>query len=255
MCIVDCVSTGEVAIVERCGKFQRLAEAGCICYCYPYEEHAGRVSLRIQELIVSLESKTKDNVFVDVVISVQYQTVRDKVYSAFYAVEDLDQQMRAYIKDTVRAALCTMTLDESFEAKDEISHAVKSNLAEVFNSYGYMILNALVTDMQPNRMVKDAMNEINASKRMKEAAYQRAEGEKILKVKQAEATAESMYLSGVGLARQREAIMKGLQQSVTDFAAAVEGTSSKNVIDLVVLNQYFDTLGEIGSKRVRVLVV
>jgi regulator of protease activity HflC (stomatin/prohibitin superfamily) len=198
---------------------------------------------------VQLESKTKDNVFVDVVISVQYQTVRDKVYSAFYAVDDLGQQMRAYVRDTVRAALCTMTLDESFEAKEEISNSLKHHLQEVMNSYGYLILNALVTDLQPNVMVRDAMNDINSSKRLKEAAYQRAEGEKILKVKQAEAIAESMYLSGVGLARQREAIMKGLKTSVCDFAEAVEGTKSKDIIDLVVLNQYFDTLGDIGNKR------
>eukprot|EP01034_Spumella_vulgaris_P037389 gene37389-46129_t len=139
-----------------------------------------------------------------------------------------------------------MTLDHAFESKEEVSVSLKTHLQEVMSTYGFTILNALVTDMTPDRKVSDAMNEINASKRMKEAAYQRAEGEKILKVKKAEAEAESMYLSGVGVARQRRAIMDGLKDSIVEFSANVEGTSSKDVMDLLVLTQYFDTLQEMG---------
>ena len=136
--------------------------------------------------------------------------------------------MKAYIYDVIRAALCTMTLDHSFESKEEISHSLKTHLSEVMNEYGYQILNALVLDLAPAAKVRDAMNEINASKRLKEAAYQRAEGDKIVKVKRAEAEAEAMYLSGVGVARQRKAIMEGLRY-VVHFSAHSMIIQSKNL--------------------------
>jgi regulator of protease activity HflC (stomatin/prohibitin superfamily) len=207
---------------------------------------AGKVSLRVQELNVHLESKTKDNVFVIVKVSVQYQAIREKIYNAFYVLSDVQVQMQAYVFDVVRAALCTMTLDHAFESKDKISDNLKSHLQDIMTMYGFTILNALVTDLAPNSKVRDAMNEINASKRLKEAAYQRAEGEKIVKVKRAEAEAESMYLSGVGVAKSRMAIMDGLRESIKDFSGNVNGTNSKDVMDLLVLTQYFDTLQEIG---------
>ncbi|RYH29870.1 hypothetical protein EON65_06995 [archaeon] len=137
--------------------------------------------------------------------------MKEKVYSAFYMLSDPVAQMKAYVFDIVRASLCQMTLDQSFESKEEISMSVKSHLQEIMSGFGYTIIQALVTDLSPDAKVRNAMNEINASRRMKESAYQRAEGEKILKVKKAEAEAESMYLSGVGVAKQRKAIMDGLK--------------------------------------------
>ena len=157
------------------------------------------------------EAKTKDNVFVQVAASVQYQVIREKVYESFYILQNPHAQMKAYVFDVIRSTLPTMELDEAFESKEEVSMALKTHLAEVMETYGYKILQALVTDLTPDSRVRDSMNEINASKRLKEAAYQRAEGEKVLKVKRAEAEAESMYLSGVGVARQRKAIMDGLR--------------------------------------------
>ena len=206
----------------------------------------GVVSLRIQEINVVLETKTLDNVFVTVHVSVQYQVIREKVYSAHYVLSDLQAQMRAYIFDTIRALLCHMTLDSAFETKEEISSHLKTHLQEVMSNYGFTIINALVTDLSPDIKVRDAMNEINTSKRLKEAAYQRAEGEKVVKVKRAEAEAESMYLSGVGVARQRKAIMDGLKDSIVQFSHNVPGTTAKDIMDLLVLTQYFDTLHEIG---------
>ena len=146
-----------------------------------------------------------------VAVSVQYQVIREKVYEAFYVLQDPHYQMKAYVFDVIRSTIPTMLLDEAFESKEEVSRAVRSHLSEVMETFGYQIMGALVTDLTPDARVRDAMNEINASKRMKEAAYQRAEGEKVLKVKRAEAEAESMYLSGVGVARQRKAIMEGLR--------------------------------------------
>jgi regulator of protease activity HflC (stomatin/prohibitin superfamily) len=140
------------------------------------------------------------------------------------------------------------TLDQAFDSKDEISQIVKEHLRDAFDDFGFQILQALVTDLSPNNRVRDARNEINASKRIKEASYQKAEGEKLLKVKRAEAEAESMYLQGVGVARSRHAIMDGLKESIVGFSSAVNGASHKDVMDLLILTQYFDTLQEVGSK-------
>lgn len=155
--------------------------------------------------------------------------------------------MRAYVYDSIRSSLCSMTLDHAFESKEEISLQLKTHLQEIMSNYGLMIMNALVTDLTPDARVRDAMNEINASKRLKESAYQRAEGEKVLKVKRAEAEMESMYLSGCGVARQRKAIMDGLKDSIVEFSSNIHGASPKDVMDLLVLNQYFDTLQEMGN--------
>lgn len=209
---------------------------------------AGHVSLRVQQLDIQCETKTSDNVFVMVNVSVQYEVIRAKVYEAHYSLQNAQEQMRSYIYDTLRAAVCMRTLDQAFDSKDEISLIVKENLKQAFDDFGFQILQALVTDLSPNNRVRDAMNEINASKRIKEASYQKAEGEKLLKVKRAEAEAESMYLQGVGVARSRHAIMDGLKGSIVGFSNSVSGSSSKDVMDLLILTQYFDTLQEVGSR-------
>ena len=148
----------------------------------------------------------------------------------------------AYVYDVVRSSLCGMTLDHAFESKEEISHSLKTHLQEVMSNYGFMILQALVTDVTPESSVRNAMNEINSSKRLKEAAYERAEGDKIIKVKRAEAQSEAMYLSGVGVARERKAIMDGLKESVVMFSHDLSTVRPKEILDLLILNQYFDTL-------------
>lgn len=193
------------------------------------------------------ETKTKDNVFVTAQVSVQYQVIRTKIYHAHYVLNEHRQQMTAYVYDELRSAICALTLDACFEAKEEISHSIKESLKNVMEGYGYEIMQTLVTDISPDERVRNAMNEINSSKRYREAAYQRAEGEKIVKVKRAEAEAESMYLSGVGVARSRKAIVDGLRDSIVDFSGHVEGAGAKDAMDLLVLTQYFDTLQEIGQ--------
>eukprot|EP01038_Epipyxis_sp_PR26KG_P012771 gene12771-17123_t len=245
-CCFDQVTTSEVGVIERCGKFNRLAEAGCFCVLWPFDSVVGKVSLRVEELKVELETKTLDNVFVTIHVNLQYQVIKESVYNAFYILSDRNSQMKAYVNDTIRASLCHMTLDQAFESKEEISSQLKHHLGEVMDDYGILILNALVTDLNPAVKVRDAMNEINTSKRYKESAYQKAEAEKVLKVKRAEAEAESMYLSGVGVARQRKAIMDGLKESIVEFSENIKGTNAKDVMDLLVLNQYFDTLQEMG---------
>lgn len=202
--------------------------------------------MRVQELFVTCETKTKDNVFVNCSASIQYQVILKESYKAFYKLANPESAMRAYVFDVIRASLPSMKLDHAFESKDEISVALKEHLSSVMESYGFLIIQALVVDIAPDSRVRDAMNEINASKRLKEAATQRAEGEKVLKVKKAEAESESMYLSGVGVAKQRRAIMDGLKDSIVHFSSD-SGVKPKDVMDLLILNQYFDTLTEVGT--------
>jgi len=247
-CCFQTISTGNVGIIEKFGKYNRLANPGCLCLCYPIEVLAGQVSLRVLQLDISCETKTSDNVFVMVHVSVQYEVIREKVYEAHYSLANPSEQMKSYIFDTLRAAICTRTLDQAFDSKDEISQIVKEHLREAFDDFGFRILQALVTDLSPNNRVRDAMNEINASKRIKEASYQKAEGEKLLKVKRAEAEAESMYLQGVGIARSRHAIMDGLKDSIVGFSSTVNGATHKDIMDLLVLTQYFDTLQDVGGR-------
>jgi len=251
MCIpcCICVSTSEVVVVERLGKFDRLIPAGLGIVCCPCEQSAGLVSFRVQQLDVRVETKTKDNVFLNTVVSVQYQVIREKVYQAFYSLTDTKQQITAHVYDVLRSQLPTLELDAVFEAKEDLALAVKNALSETMSDYGYQILQALITDIDPAEKVKQAMNEINSAKRLKFAVAEKAEGQKILQVKAAEAEAEAKYLSGVGVAKQRKAIIDGLKSSIVDFSDGVKGASSKDVMDLLLLTQYFDCIRDVGSAR------
>lgn len=203
--------------------------------------------MRVRQLDIPVETKTKDNVFVKVVISVQYRALEDRIYEAFYKLENPEQQIRAFIFDVVRAQVPKTILDDVFERKDEIANAVESELSEMMSSFGYGIVKALVTDIDPDAKVKAAMNEINEAQRMRVAANERGEAEKILKVKQAEADALSKALQGKGIADQRSAIVSGLRDSVDAFQKSIPGTSATDVMNLVLMTQYFDTLKEIGA--------
>lgn len=251
MCIpcCICVSTSEVVIIERLGKFDRLIPAGLGVVICPCEQNAGTVSFRVQQLDVRVETKTKDNVFLTTVVSVQYQVIREKVYQAFYSLTNTQQQITAHVYDVMRSQLPTLELDAVFEAKEDLALAVKNALSETMSEYGYQILQALITDIDPDNRVKQAMNEINSAKRLKFAVAEKAEGQKILQVKSAEAEAEAKYLSGVGVAKQRKAIVDGLRTSIVDFSDGVKGATSKDVMDLLLLTQYFDCVRDVGSAR------
>ena len=206
-------------------------------------------SLGVQQLDVRVETKTKDNVFLQTVVSVQYQVIREKVYQAFYSLTNTQQQITAHVYDVMRSQLPLLELDAVFEAKEDLALAVKNALQETMSEYGYQILQALITDIDPDIKVKNAMNEINSAKRLKFAVTEKAEGQKILQVKSAEAEAEAKYLSGVGVAKQRKAIVDGLRTSIVDFSDGVQGASSKDVMDLLLLSQYFDCIKEVGSAK------
>ena len=235
------------ALIHRFGKFIRIADPGLNFKLPLIERVAGRVNLRVRQLDVDVETKTEDNVFVKVIVSVQYYVLKDKIYDAFYKLDDPATQIRSFVFDVVRARVPRIKLDDVFEKKDEIATVVKDELAQVMDDFGYGIVKALVTDIDPDAKVKIAMNEINAAQRLRVAAAEKGEAEKILQVKDAEAEAESKALSGKGIADQRRAIVDGLKESVGEFQRSVSEASATEVMNLVLMTQYFDTLKEIGQ--------
>lgn len=241
------VRTAEAVVIQRMGKFQRVANAGMNFKAPWFDQIAGRIDLRVQQLALDVETKTKDNVFVKIPVSVQYHVIPDKVYEAFYKLASPTQQISSYVFNVILGHVPKMNLDDAFLQQSDIAVAIKQGLDDVMQTYGYAIDQALVTDIQPDEKVKAAMNEINAAQREQVAASARGETEKILKVKQAEAEAESKALQGQGIANQRKAIVEGLRQSVESFSAAVEGTTAKDVMMLVLVTQYLDTIKEIGA--------
>ncbi|CAN5629645.1 SPFH domain-containing protein [soil metagenome] len=235
------------AIVERFGRFKRIAPAGLNFKIPLIDRISGRLSLRVQQLDVRVETKTKDNVFVFVVVSVQYYVLPDKVVDAFYRLQNPQEQITSFVFDTVRARVPLIGLDDLFQMKDDIANAVKTELDAVMDDFGYGIMKALVTDIDPDAKVKASMNEINAAQRQRVAAVEQAEADKIRVVKAAEGDAESKALQGKGIADQRKAIIEGLQESVENFSNVVNGASPQDVMNLVLMTQYFDTIKDVSS--------
>ncbi len=241
------VDTAQVAIITRFGKFLRAAEPG-LNWKWPFIDRvAGRMSLRVDQIKLVMETKTQDNVFVTIPISVQTRVRPEKVYDAFYKLSDPALQIQSYVEQVILGHVPGMTLDEVFATQSGIAAAVKKELDVDMAGFGYEIVNVLVTDIVPDEKVKAAMNDINAAQREQVAASARGEAEKILVVKRAEAEAESKALQGAGIANQRKAIIEGLQGSIESFQKVVGGTSTSEVMQLVLVTQYFDTIKSIGE--------
>ncbi len=241
------VNTAQVAVLTRFGKFLRVAEPGLNWKMPYFDTVAGMVSLRVNQITLTMETKTKDNVFVTIPISVQNRVRPEKVYDAFYKLSDPVAQIQSYVEQVILGHVPGMTLDEVFASQSSIASAVKQELDADMATFGYEIVNVLVTDIVPDAKVKSAMNDINAAQREQVAANARGEAEKILVVKKAEAEAESKALQGQGIANQRKAIIEGLQVSIEQFQKVVDGASSRDVMQLVLVTQYFDTLKSIGE--------
>ena len=241
------VSTSQVAVITRFGEFKRVAQPGLNLKIPFAESVAGVVSLRVSQIVLTMETKTKDNVFVTIPISVQNRVRPEKVYDAYYKLSDPTAQIKSYVEQVILGHVPGMTLDEVFASQSSIAAAVKQELDADMATFGFEIVNVLVTDIVPDAKVKSAMNDINAAQREQVAANARGEAEKILVVKKAEAEAESKALQGQGIANQRKAIIEGLQVSIEQFQKVVDGASSKDVMQLVMVTQYFDTLKSIGE--------
>ncbi|MCK9494629.1 MAG: SPFH domain-containing protein [Dehalococcoidia bacterium] len=235
------------AIVERFGKFLKIASPGLNWRVPLVDRVVTRVSVRVRELIVQINTKTKDNVFVDLELAVQYRVLnKDDAWNAWYTLTDHEQQMESFIYDTVRAKVPTMELDQVFENKDDIADDVKATLAEKMREYGYTIVQSLVNDVRPAANVAVAMNEIVAQERLRQAAEHRANAEYITVVKAAEADAESKRLSGEGIANQRKAIVQGYQESVAALQQST-GVDAREIMSVVLMTQYFDALRDMAA--------
>jgi regulator of protease activity HflC (stomatin/prohibitin superfamily) len=241
------VRTATAGVVEKFGKFDRITRPG-LHFLIPFAERVYFVDLQVKQAQFSVETKTRDNVFVQIPVSVQYQVLDDKIADAFYRLSAPQKQIESFVFNSILGHVPKLTLDETFEQQSGISIAVKTELDATMSGFGFNILNALVTDIIPDDKVKAAMNDINAAQRAQVAAQARGEAEKILKVKQAEAEAESKALQGKGIAAERQAIIDGLSASIEHFQKGVPGATSEDVMALVLLTQYFDTLRDIGTR-------
>ncbi len=234
------------ALVERLGRFQNISQAGLNFKIPLIDRIVGRVNLKIQQLDVIVETKTKDDVFVLLKISVQFQILREKVYDAFYKLQNPHEQITAFIFDTVRAEVPKMKLDDVFEKKDDIALAIQRELKEAMMNYGYDIVKALVTDIDPDKQVKAAMNRINAAEREKVAAQYEGDAQRIIIVEKAKAEAESKRLQGMGIANQRREIARGLEESMDVLNRA--GINSQEASALIIITQHYDTLQAVGER-------
>jgi len=241
------VQQQSAVIVQRFGKFVRIYKAGLNFKIPLIERIAGRVNLRLQQLDVEIETKTKDNVFVRMVVAVQYLIREDKVYDAFYRLQDPHTQIRSFVFDVVRANVPKMLLDEVFENKEDIAKAVRNELSDAMDDFGYDIRQTLITDIDPDDKVKQAMNEINTQQRLRLAATEKAQAEYIMTVRAAEGEAESKRLQGVGIANQRKEIAQGLSTAVAEFQKEITTVSPQTVMDLLMVTQHFDMLKDIGA--------
>ncbi|GAB2541408.1 SPFH domain-containing protein [Brachybacterium huguangmaarense] len=241
--ILFTVHSQENVIVERFGKFQRVARPG-LNTKVPFMDSITRpISLRIQQLEVNIESKTKDNVFVTVPVAVQYVIKEEQVVDAYYRLSNPEAQIRSYVFDTVRSALSTLNLDQAFESKDDIARNVEETLSHRMQEFGFNIVNTLVTDISPDARVRDSMNSINAAQRDRVAAQSLAEADKIKRVTQAEAEAESKRLQGEGVAAQRKAIALGIAEQYEMLRkVGIENSAEQ----LLLMTQYFDTMQDIA---------
>ena len=238
-----------VAIVERFGRYQKIATSG-IHMRLPFgiDKIAARIQLRLLQSEIVVETKTKDNVFVMMNVATQYRVNEQNVTDAYYKLMRPEAQIKSYIEDALRSSVPKLTLDELFEKKDEIALEVQHQVAEEMTTYGYIIVKTLITKVEPDAEVKQSMNEINAAQRKRVAAQELAEADKIKIVTAAEAEAEKDRLHGVGIAQQRKAIVDGLAESIAELKAANVGMSEEQIMSILLTNQYLDTLNTFAAK-------
>ena len=238
-----------VAIVERFGRYQKIATSG-IHMRLPFgiDKIAARIQLRLLQSEIVVETKTKDNVFVMMNVATQYRVNEQNVTDAYYKLMRPEAQIKSYIEDALRSSVPKLTLDELFEKKDEIALEVQHQVAEEMTTYGYIIVKTLITKVEPDAEVKQSMNEINAAQRKRVAAQELAEADKIKIVTAAEAEAEKDRLHGVGIAQQRKAIVDGLAESIAELKEANVSMSEEQIMSILLTNQYLDTLNTFAAK-------
>ena len=245
---VKIIPQQQMGVVERLGKFNRIMGPGLNFVIPLIDRVAGKESIRIRQLDVPVETKTKDNVFVNLGVSIQFIAVSDKIFDAFYRLTDVELQITSYVYDVVRGEVPKKTLDEVFETKEDLAQIMKADLSESMDDFGFSIIKSLITDIDPAQNVKTAMNQINATARLLIAAENEAEADKIRQIKSAEAEAESKKLQGEGIAQQRAAIIEGFKDSINDLKQVTGSeVETQDVMNMVMMVQYFDALRDIGT--------
>mmetsp|Transcript_25405 Transcript_25405/g.46732 ORF Transcript_25405/g.46732 Transcript_25405/m.46732 type:complete len:436 (+) Transcript_25405:114-1421(+) len=251
-CCFTCIRTSEYGVMQRFGKFERILDPGMHFMKWPMEREAGRISMRIRQLDVDCETKTKDHVILRVHVSIQYQTNSTHLFESFYSLTSPTRVLTTHIHDIIRSTLPQLDLDDIFSSQDSIALELHRSLNGNMNQYGYIIHHALITQIRPNEHVRHSMNEMEATKREKQAMPQKAEAVKIQVVMNAEARAERAHLNGVGVARERQAIASGMKEvvgNVISNSGESVTISTKGVLDLLVLTQYFDVLTDLKGDR------
>ncbi|MDA0981369.1 MAG: SPFH domain-containing protein [Bacteroidetes bacterium] len=246
------VKQKNAVIIERLGKFNRVSKAGLHVKIPLIDSIAGNVNLRVRELPVEVETKTKDDVFVKIVVSVQFFVIDtvDGIKDSFYELNNPEQQIQSYVFDSIRSEVPLMELDDVFAQKEKIAIAIKNELSDTMKQFGFDFIKALVTDIDPDAKVKQSMNEINAAKRMKEAAREEAAAGKIRVVAAAEADSESKRLAGEGIAKQRIAIANGLKESVEVVKHAMEDhVTSQDVMNMLFMTQHYETISKLSENN------
>ena len=246
------VKQKNAVIIERLGKFNRVSKAGLHLKIPLIDSIAGNVNLRVRELPVEVETKTKDDVFVKIVVSVQFFVIdtMDGIRDSFYELNNPEQQIQSYVFDSIRSEVPLMELDDVFAQKEKIAIAIKNELSDTMKQFGFDFIKALVTDIDPDAKVKQSMNEINAAKRMKEAAREEAAAGKIRVVAAAEADSESKRLAGEGIAKQRIAIANGLKESVEEVKLAMEDhVTSQDVMNMLFMTQHYETISKLSENN------
>jgi regulator of protease activity HflC (stomatin/prohibitin superfamily) len=246
------VKQKNAVIIERLGKFNKVSKAGLHLKIPLIDSIAGNVNLRVRELPVEVETKTKDDVFVKIVVSVQFFVIdtMDGIRDSFYELNNPEQQIQSYVFDSIRSEVPLMELDDVFAQKEKIAIAIKNELSDTMKQFGFDFIKALVTDIDPDAKVKQSMNEINAAKRMKEAAREEAAAGKIRVVAAAEADSESKRLAGEGIAKQRIAIANGLKESVEEVKLAMEDhVTSQDVMNMLFMTQHYETISKLSENN------
>ncbi|HHZ95000.1 MAG TPA: SPFH domain-containing protein [Flavobacteriales bacterium] len=246
------VKQKHAVVIERLGKFNKVSKAGLHFKIPVIDKISGSVNLRVRELPVEVETKTKDDVFVKIVVSVQFFVIDNSegIKHSFYELNNPEQQIQSYVFDSIRSEVPLMELDDVFAQKEKIAQAIKSELSETMRQFGFDFIKALVTDIDPDAKVKHSMNEINAAKRMKEAAKEEAAAAKIRVVAAAEADAESKRLAGEGIAQQRIAIANGLKESVEEVKLAMEEhVTSQDIMNMLFMTQHYETISKLSENN------
>ncbi len=241
------VGQQDAFIIQRLGKFHRVARAGLNIKIPIIDLIAGKLSLRIRELDIPGQFKTSDNVFVTMVLRVQYSVIPEQSADAFYKLQAPEQQISAFVLNVVRGEVAKMQLRDVFEHQDTIGTAVNQQLSISMTEFGFLIRNALVNEVRPAEEVVTAMNRVQASENEKTAAKLQGEAAKFKTVLHAEAEAEAKRLQGEGIAAQREAIVRGLSVSVESLRTAMPTADPQTLMNLVLINQYFDAMRDIST--------